>query len=184
MTNTKDLILKLRAVYQEKKGTGETSYDKILEMMELEGFHSSKSTLSRLFGNNWDKYSFDYEYTLIPIANVLLDVGNYEEDDDTDTKAFKSLLRAKMTVIENNVKQIEELNERVEAVEEEAKRKYNEKFAKEMEKYKKSLDFAMEQIKLKDKRIDQLMDANDRLSVTNDRLINQLMDCPLRKGCQ
>ena len=56
MTNTRDLILKLRAVYKEKK----TSYDILLSEMEQNGDFTSKSTLSRLFGNQWEKYTFDY----------------------------------------------------------------------------------------------------------------------------
>ena len=50
--------------------------------MEQDGFYSSKSTLSRLFGDNWEKHKFGYEDTLIPIANVLLDVDNIEDDDE------------------------------------------------------------------------------------------------------
>ena len=57
MTNTRDLILKLRAVYKEKN----LSYDKMMSEMEQNGEFTSKSTLSRLFGNNWEQYSFDYE---------------------------------------------------------------------------------------------------------------------------
>ena len=177
MTNTRDLILKLRAVYKEKK----ISYDQILSLMEQDGEFSSKSTLSRLFGDNWEKYSFDYERTLIPIANVLLDVETIEDDDDADTRAFKSLLRFKMSVIDENAKQIAELKKQIEEVSNKERAKYHEKLERETEKYQKSLDFAMSQIDLKDKRINQLMNANDRLSITNDRLINQLMDCPLRK---
>lgn len=177
MTNTRDLILKLRAVYKEKN----LSYDQMLSLMEQEGEFSSKTTLSRLFGEKWEKYSFDYERTLIPIANVLLDVENTEDDDSADTKAYKSLLKFKMSVIDNNARQIEELKKQIEDASRKEQLKYHDKLEKETEKFQNSLNFAMKQIELKDKRIDQLMNANDRLSITNDRLINQLMDCPLRK---
>ena len=180
MTNTRDLILKLRAVYKEKN----LSYDKMMSEMEQNGEFTSKSTLSRLFGNNWEKYSFDYEKTLIPIANVLLDVEHFEDDDDADTKAYKSLLRFKMSVIDNNTKQIEELKHQIAEVSSKERTKYLDKLEKETEKFQKSLDFLKHQVELKDQRIDMLMAANDRLSITNDRLINQLMDCPLKKGCE
>ena len=180
MTNTKDLILKLRAVYQEKK----MSYDQILSEMEQDGEFSSKSTLSRLFGNNWEKYSFDYEKTLIPIANVLLDVENFEDDDDADTKAYKSLLRFKMSVIDENSKRIEELKKQVEDVSTKERSKYHEKLEKETEKFQRSLDFLKHQVELKDQRIDLLMAANERLSITNNQLISQFLDCPLKKGCE
>lgn len=172
MTNSKDLILKLREVQKEKK----LSYDRILSLMEQDGQFSSKSTLSRLFGSNWEKYSFDYENTLIPIANVLLDVETYEDDDDADTKAFKSLLRLKMSVIDDNSKQIAELKEQIREVSNKEKLKYHEKLQKETEKFQKSLDFATQQIALKDKRIDQLM-------ADNTKLINHFLDCPYRNSC-
>lgn len=180
MTNTRDLILKLRAVYKEKQ----TSYDKILSEMEQNGEFSSKSTLSRLFGNNWEKYSFDYEKTLIPIANVLLDVETFEDDDNADTKAYKSLLRFKMSVIDHNARQIDELKKQIEEVASKERTKYLDKLEKETDKFQKSLEFLKHQVELKDQRIDLLMAANERLSVTNNQLISQFLDCPLKKGCE
>ena len=183
MTKTKDLILKLREVYKEKKDSTGFSYDKLLSLMEQDNEFTSKSTLSRLFGKNWDSHSFDYERTLIPIANALLDVEKYEEDDDADTKAFKSLLQFKMSVIENNSKEIASLKETLETIKTESaeqinseKAKYHEKLKAEMDKFQKSLDFATHQIALKDKRIDQLMDMNHEL-------MTQLLSCPNR-GCK
>lgn len=171
MTKSKDLILKLREVQKEKK----LSYDKILALMEQDGFYSSKSTLSRLFGENWEKHKFDYEDTLIPIANVLLDVDTIEEDDDADTRLFKTLLRKKMSVIDDNAKQIEELKEQIKDVSNKEKLKYSQKLQAETENFQKSLDFAMNQIELKDQRITQLLDANIQL-------LNQLLSCPCRKN--
>jgi len=179
MTNTRDLIAKLREVYKEK----DLSYDKLLSLMEQSDNYVSKSTLSRLFGKNWEQYSFDYENTLIPIANLLLDVED-EADDDSETKAFKSLLKFKMSVIDENAKQIAELKEQLKEVSSKERSKYAERLEKETEKFQKSLDFAMKQIELKDKRIDQLMDANDRLSVMNNRMLEQFMDCPLKQECR
>lgn len=180
MTNTRDLILKLRAVYKEKN----LSYDKMMSEMEQNGEYTSKSTLSRLFGNNWEKYSFDYEKTLIPIANVLLDVEHFEDDDDADTKAYKSLLRFKMSVIDNNSKQIEELKQQIAEASTKERNKYLDKLEKETEKFQRSLDFLKHQVELKDQRIDMLMAANERLSITNNQLISQFLDCPLKKGCE
>jgi len=179
MTNTRDVILKLKEVKKEKG----LSLDKILIMVENNGEYISKSTLSRIFAEGSEEKSFRYEETIRPIANALLDIENYEDDDDSETKAFKSILKLKMRVIDENSKKIEELEEQVKETASKEKAKYHQKLSAELSKMQKSLDFAMRQIELKDRRIDQLMDANDRLSVTNDRLINQLMDCPLRKDC-
>ena len=169
MTKTKDVIVKLREVQAEKK----ISYDKILSLLEQNGEYSSKSTLSRLFGKNWEKFSFDYENTIIPIANVLLDVENEETDDDADTKAFKSLLKLKMSVIDDNAKQISELKDQIKEVQNKEKAKYLDKLEKETAQFQKSLDFLNYQITLKDKRIDQLMDDNHAL-------LNQLLSCHKR----
>ena len=171
MTNVKDVILKLREVQKEKK----LSYEKILSMMEDDGEFTSKSTLSRLFGNNWEDYSFDYEKTILPIANVLLDIDTIEESDNIDTQAYKSILKSIQ----------ESLEEKVKTVESEEKAKYHEKMAKETEKFQNTIDFMSHQIELKDKRIDQLMDANDRLSIMNNKMLEQFLDCPIKnKGCK
>ena len=57
------------------------------------------------------------------------------------------------------------------------KKRYHEKLAEETAKFQKELDFAMQQIALKDKRIDQLMDDNSKL-------LNHILDCPYRKDCK
>ena len=173
MTNVKDVIVKLREVQQEK----ELSYDKILSMLEDDGEFISKSTLSRLFGESWEKYSCDYEKTILPIANVLLDIETIEADDDIDTRAYKSVIKLKKSIIA-------ELEGKIKTIETEEKSKYLEKLAEETAKFQQSLDFMRNQIELKDKRIDQLMDANDRLSIMNNRMLEQFLDCPVKnKGC-
>ena len=179
MTNTRDVILKLKEVKQEKG----LSLDKILIMVENNGEYISKSTLARVFKDGSEDNSFRYEETIRPIANALLDIENEEDDDDAETLAFKSILKLKMSVIDENSKKISELEDQIKETANKEKAKYHEKLSAELAKMQKSLDFAMRQIELKDKRIDLLMNANDRLSVTNDRLIHQLMDCPLRKDC-
>ena len=171
MKNLKEIIIDLREIYENDKE--KFSYNNQLKMMEANGDYLSKSTLSRLFGNNWEKYSFDYENTIRPIAKVLIGIENIDETDDLDTKAMKSLLKYK-------IQRIEELEAQIE----QEKSKYHAKLAEETAKFQRSLAFATHQIELKDKRIDQLLNANDRLSITNDRLINQLMDCPLRNECE
>ena len=173
MTNVRDVIIKLREVYKEKG----LSYDKIISLMEDDGEYTSKSTLSRLFGDKWEDYSFDYEKTILPIANVLLDVDTIEADDDVDTKAYKSVLKFKKVIIEG-------LEEKIRTIESDEKAKYHEKLARETEKFQQSLDFAMHQIDLKDKRIDLLMEQNERLSVMNNRMMEQFLSCPLKGDCK
>ena len=173
MIDTKEVILALKRVKDEKN----LSVDKILIMMHEkdESTAVSKTTLARVFREGSENEGFRYETTLRPIANALLDM-EVESDDTIDTQAIKSILKLKKDLLSD----LEEENKRLKEELKSAKLKYHEKLETELSKYQKSLDFAMRQIELKDKRIDQLMNANDRLSITNDRLINQLMDCPLR----
>ena len=167
MTNTKDVILKLKAVRKEK----DLSFDNILAMMEENGDFLSKSTLSRVFAEGSEEKSFRYEETLRPIANALLDIENEEVDDDAETRAYKSILRLKKDVIEENSRQIALLKEELGR----EKSKYHEKLANETERFQQTLDFATHQIELKDKRIDQLLESNIQL-------LNQLLNCPCRKN--
>ena len=166
MTNTKDVIIKLKAVRLEKQ----LSFGDILDLMEKNGDFLSKSTLSRVFAEGSEDQSFRYEETIRPIAKALLDIETIEEDDTTDIKAMKSLLKLK-------IQRIEEL----EAALEHEKHKYHEKLAKETKHFQDSLAFMSNQIALKDKRIDALLETTTELMTTNNALVKQLMDCPLRE---
>lgn len=151
MTNTKDLIIKLKEVREEKG----LSYNDILDLMEKNGDFLSKSTISRVFADGSEEMSFRYEETIRPIAKALLDIENLEETDDLDTKAMKSLLKYK-------IQRIEELEQRIEQLESELdkeKIKYHEKMDKERARYNKSIDFLKEQVAYKDKRMDMLLEA-------------------------
>ena len=80
MTNTKDIILRLKKVRQEKG----LSYSDILELMEKNGDFLAKSTLSRLFSDGSEEMSFKYDETIRPVAKALLDIESIEEDDTMD----------------------------------------------------------------------------------------------------
>jgi len=162
MVNSKDVILMLKNVKAEKN----LSLDKILSMIEENGEHVSKTTLSRVFADGSEEQLFRYETTLRPIANALLDIETIETYDDTDTRAYKSILKLKKDLIA-------ELRDELKTVESKEKAKYTEKLNKAVEQFQKTLAFYEEQISLKDKRIDQLLDANIHL-------INNIVNCPYR----
>jgi len=166
LTNTHDVIIKLKDVRDEKQ----LSFGKILELMENNGDYLSKSTLSRVFADGSEDQSFRYEETIRPIAKALLDIETIEEDDTTDVKAMKSLLKLKISRIEE-----------LEALLEKEKAKYHEKLAKETKHFQDSLAFMTNQIELKDKRIDALLETTTELMTTNNKLVHQLMECPLRE---
>ena len=164
MTNTKDIIIRLKEVRKERN----LSYGDILEMMEQNGDFVSKSTLSKLFADGSEDHpeKFRYENTLRPIANAILDMENIEETDDMDIQALKAILKYKIA----RIKELETMLDH-------EKLKHHEKLDKEREQFQRSLDFLKTQVDLKDKRIDQLLDANVKL-------LNQLLTCPCRKGEQ
>ena len=150
MTNTKDIILKLKKVREEKK----LSYTDILSLMEKNNDFLSKSTLSRVFAEGSENVSFKYEETIRPIAKAILDIENIEDDDTTDVQALKTLLRYKIKRIEELERQVSQLTASLDH----EKVRSHEKLEKEREQSRRSIDFLKEQISLKDKRMDMLLE--------------------------
>jgi len=170
MVDTRDVILALKKVKKERG----LSLDKIVSLMEQNGEYVSKTTLSRVFAKGSEEQLFRYETTLRPIASVLLD-ENIEVDDDTNTKGIKAILKLKKDIIDS-------LETKIKTVESEEKEKYRAKLEKETEKFQRSLDFVRNQIELKDKRIDHLLDENMKLVEANMKLLHQFLQCPLKNG--
>lgn len=172
MTNTKDIILQLKEVREEKG----LSYNDILSLMEKNGDYLAKSTISRVFADGSEEMSFRYEETIRPIANALLDIENIEDNDTIDTRAMKSLLKYK-------VQRIEELEEQIRLLKEELDKEkisYHEKMDAERIQWNKSIDFLKEQVSLKDKRMDMLLDAVVVKDTQYKELLDKVMSCPAR----
>ena len=150
MTNTRDIIIKLKEVREEKK----LSYNDILKLLEKNGDYLSKSTLSRIFSDGSEETNFDYENTIRPIAKALLDIETIEVDDTMDVQALKTLLRYKIQRIEELEHQVEQLS----AALDREKVKSSDKVERERERSNKSIEFLKEQIALKDKRMDMLLE--------------------------
>ena len=151
IAKTKDLIIKLKQVREEKN----LSYSDILELMEKNNDYVAKSTLSRVFADGSEETLFRYEETIRPIAKALLDIETIEDTDNMDIQAMKTLLKYK-------IERIEELESQIETLKAESDRekvKSHEKIEKERDIYNRRIDFLLHQIELKDKRIDQLLDA-------------------------
>lgn len=174
MTNTKDIIIKLKEVRQEKQ----LSFGDILDLMEKNGDFLSKSTISRVFADGSEEMSFRYEETIRPIANALLDIETIEDDDDMDIRAMKSLLKYKIQRIEELERQIEHL----ESALDKEKVKYHEKLEKERERNRVSIEFLKEQISLKDKRMDQLLEAVFEKDSQHKDLLDTILSCPCRQS--
>ena len=171
MTNTRDRILKLKAVREEKN----LSYNDILRMMEQNGDYLSKSTISRIFSDGSEDLSFRFDETLKPIANALLDVDRIEADDELDIQAMKLLLKVKSQRIEELEGLLAEANNAVDR----EKVRYHEKIDKERAIFDDRIDFLKRQIDLKDERMDKLLEA----VFTKDKLYNELLEKTLNCHC-
>lgn len=176
MNSTKDIIIKLKEVREEKG----YSFSDILKLMEDNGDFLSKSTISRIFAEGSEENSFRYEETIRPIAKALLDIEDIEEEDNTDVRAMKSLLKYKIERIEELERQIEQLELSLA----EEKVKHHEKLDKEREQHQKSIEFLKNQIDLKDKRMDQLLEAVFTKDVQHKELLDVILSCPARKDCK
>lgn len=143
MENTKEIITKLKQIKEEKG----LSLNEIVAMVDQNGEYVSRSTVQRVFSDGSEGIAFRYEESIRPIANALLDIETIEETDSMDIQAMKVLLRYK-------IKRIEELEQQLDK----EKIKYHEKLDKEREQSRRSIEFLKEQITLKDKRIDILLD--------------------------
>ena len=167
MTDTKQLLKQLKEIKVAKS----LSLDQIGKMIEDNGDFVSKSTLSRVFSEGSDDTDFRYETTLRPICDALLDIDNIENDDTSDVKAYKAILKLKKDIILEMKQEIEE-----------EKVNYAEKLEEETDKYHTSLKFMSHQIELKDQRIDALMSLTTELMQTNNKLLKQLMICPYHQN--
>ena len=169
MTNTRDLILKLKEVREEKG----LSFNDILTLMEKNGDFLSKSTISRVFADGSEEQSFRYEETIRPIANALLDIENIEDTDNMDVRAMKSLLKYKIERIEELERQIEELQTALDK----EKIKHHEKLDEERERFNRSIDFLKEQVAYKDKRMDLLLESVHEKDALHKEMLEKLLKC-------
>ena len=162
MIKTKDVIIALKKVKKANKYSNKTIY----EMVKAKDFstHISLTSINRVFRKGSENVPFRYEYTLRPIANALLDMEEIESSDNSETQAYKSILVLKQEIIT-------ELEQKLQFVDENS----------DISHYLKSIEHLQHQLNLKDKRIDQLLDANDRMQHTIDKLTEQLLTCPCRK---
>lgn len=183
ITDTREIILALKKVYADK----ELSIDKTLVLVNSKVGEGvvSRSTIQALFaeGSEDGTRKFGYDTVLKPLCIALLDIENIEQDDPDDVKAYKAILKFKKNSIDglkdeiknDKLKYHEQLEEQVRS------------FSEKLESMSRQLAFMSNQINLKDARIDELLSVNKENSTTikeivatNNKLVHQLMDCPLR----
>ena len=86
MTDTKEIILKLKEAKKEKNLS-------INDIVELTGNYLSKTTVQRVFADGSENTSFRYDDTIRPLVKALLDVDTIEERYGK-FKGFKKLYDA------------------------------------------------------------------------------------------
>jgi predicted RNase H-like nuclease (RuvC/YqgF family) len=151
MNKTRDLIIRLKAVREEKG----YSLNDIVNLVEENGDFISRSSIQRVFADGSEDSSFRYEDTIRPIAKALLDIEKIEDDDSLDVATLKALLKYKIQRIEDLENQLEHLQ----AALDNEKLKRHEKIDDIRNEYEKKIDFLKDQITLKDKRMDLLLEA-------------------------
>ena len=176
MANTRELIIKLKQVREEKN----LSYNDIVALIEKNGDFLSRSSVQRVFSEGSEDISFKYEETLRPIAKALLDIETIEDTDNLDLQAMKSLLKYKIQCLEDLEKQISNLESSLAQEEIKSLKKLEEV----REQSSRSIEFLKEQISLKDKRMDLLLEAVHTKDSMNKELLEHILNCPYKPKCK
>ena len=150
----REVILSLKQVREEKH----MSIMDVKNKVDASGVFISETTLRRLFAEcSEDNDSFSYESTLRPIAKVLLaDAAPENNAVQKELDLYRHICEYKMEVIDSLHKQIEHLKE------EQAVR---------CKKCEEKTAFLEEQIKLKDRRMDE---QADRINKLTDKLLEKI----------
>ena len=131
LSSKQELIRQLK----ERKIKDEITFPRILERMEKNGKFVSLTTLRRVFadGSEANAASFNYETTLLPIAEALLDVEDVPTAADNPYAKEIDALKAVLHVQNEEIARLHEIKEHLED----------------------RITFLISQIELKDKRMDQ-----------------------------
>lgn len=190
LTDAEEVVLTMQKIAADMELT---TYDKIYDFVYAKDPVNcpSHTTISRIFKKGAEKEadSFSFVKTLKPVYNALLDVDIDKDDDTIEDLGYKSLLRYKGDLLADYQKRNAELKEENDAIKDREKAKYAEKLSQETKHFNDSIAFTMNQITLKDQRIDallaytkELLDTTKELMATNNKLVNQLMNCPYTKN--
>lgn len=130
-TRAEDLIRQLK----EAKAKNEITYPRILDRLDKAGKYVSLTTLRRVFadGSENGATSFSYENTLLPIAEVLLNVEDVPTSEDAPNAAEIDALKAVIHVQNEEIARLHDLKDHLEG----------------------RITFLLEQIEKKDRRMDE-----------------------------
>ena len=138
-THAAELIRQLKQV----KATQEITYPRILDRLEGIGHYISLTTLRRVFaeGSENNAASFNYESTLLPIAEVLLNAEDRPTPDDSPYAKEIDALKAVIRVQNEEIARLHDIKEHLD----------------------ERVVFLISQISLKDKRMDEKDEIIKRL---------------------
>ena len=131
LTRSQELVRKLKEV----KKKNEITYPRIMERMEKNGRFVSLTTLRRVFadGSERNADSFNYENTLLPIAEVLLNVEDVPTEASSPYAKEIDALKAVIHVQNEEIARLHDMKEHLES----------------------RITFLLEQIEKKDRRMDE-----------------------------
>ena len=131
LTRSQELIRQLK----EAKKNGEITYPRIIERLEKNGKFVSLTTLRRVFadGSEASAGNFSYENTLMPIAEVLLNIEDVPTPKSSPYAAEIDGLKSVIHCQNEEIARLHEIKEHLEA----------------------RVTFLLEQIEKKDRRMDE-----------------------------
>lgn len=131
LTRAQELIKQLKEI----KAKNEITYPRIMERMEKNGKVVSLTTLRRVFadGSELNADAFNYETTLMPIAEVLLNAEDVPTPPNSPFAAEIDGLKSVIHVQNEEIARLHEIKEHLES----------------------RITFLLEQIERKDRRMDE-----------------------------
>ena len=131
LTRAQELIKQLKEI----KAKNEITYPRIMERMDKNGKVVSLTTLRRVFadGSELNADAFNYETTLMPIAEVLLNAEDVPTPEDSPYAKEIDGLKAVIHVQNEEIARLHEMKEHLEG----------------------RITFLLEQIEKKDRRMDE-----------------------------
>lgn len=145
--HTHDLIMRLKAIKEEQH----LSPQDISRMLDAAGYHVSENSIRKVFAPGSENDNFRFHDTLQPISRVLLGIYG-KETEDSEIEGLKAAIRVKDELIQ----------------------KLEQDLADQKLGSSRGNAFLMEQIKLKDERIDRLMARVDVLLAQIQALLEKL----------
>ena len=92
---------------KEIKAEQQLSYTQIMKMLEDAGQYVSEATLKKVFADGSEEKSFRYQDTILPLADVLLDLYG-DRSGIEDAESLREIIREKNKFIESLIVKLDE----------------------------------------------------------------------------